>query len=87
MNHCCYCFDGFWNVKKVKYIILCLDAFAKLLNARGASRHAALMGNCPNCKHVTWPYQSTKWFVISPFQMVCEAWYSVATTGVSCKES
>ena len=29
-----------------------------------------------------WPYQSTEWFVISPFQVVCKAWYSVATREV-----
>ena len=29
-----------------------------------------------------WPYQSTKWFVISPFQVVCWAWDSVATREV-----
>ena len=29
-----------------------------------------------------WPYQSTEWLVISPFQVVCRAWDSVATTEV-----
>ena len=42
MNHCCYCFDGLWNVK-VKYIALCLNAFAKLQNVRGASCHPFFM--------------------------------------------
>ena len=26
-----------------------------------------------------WSYQSTEWFIISPFQVVCRAWDSVAT--------
>ena len=24
MHRCCYCFDGLWKVKKVKYVVLCL---------------------------------------------------------------
>ena len=44
MNHCCYCFDGLWKVK-VKYIILCLNAFAKLRSAKETSRQTVLMGN------------------------------------------
>ena len=59
MNQCCYCFDGLWKVK-AKYKVLCLNALAKLQNARGASRHLALMGNCPICNHMRWPYQSAK---------------------------
>ena len=45
MNHCCYCFDDLWKVK-AKYVALCSNDFAKLQNARGASHHPALMGNC-----------------------------------------
>ena len=86
MNHCCYCFDGLWKVEKVKYAILCLNALAKLHNAREASRHPALVDNCPNCNDMFWPYQSTKWFVISLFQMLCGAWYSVATREVPCEK-
>ena len=44
MNSCCYCFNGLWKVK-VKYIVLCSNAFAKLQNARGTSRHPVLMDN------------------------------------------
>ena len=29
-----------------------------------------------------WPYESTKWFIISPLQVVCRASDSVATRGV-----
>ena len=29
MNHCCHSFDGFWKVK-AKYVVLCLNALAKL---------------------------------------------------------
>ena len=29
-----------------------------------------------------WPYQSTEWFVITPFQVVCKARDSVATREV-----
>ena len=29
-----------------------------------------------------WPYQSTEWLVISPFQVVRRAWDSVATRDV-----
>ena len=72
MNHFCYCFDGLCKVK-AKYKVLCLNNLAKLQIARGASRHPALMLDCPTCSHIPWPYQSTKWFVISPSQVVCEA--------------
>ena len=34
------------------------------------SRHPALMGNCPTCSQIPWPYQSTKWFVTSPLHVV-----------------
>ena len=66
MNYCCYCFNGLWKVK-AKYIVLCLNAFAKLQNAKREFRHLVLMGNCPTCSLMPWPYQSTGWFVISPF--------------------
>ena len=81
MNHCCYYFDGLWKVK-AKSIVLCLNALAQLKNAMSASWHPALMGNCPTCSRIPWPYQSTKWFVISPFQVVCRACDSVATREV-----
>ena len=58
MNHCCFWFDGLWNVGP-KYIVLCLNALAKLQNLKGASRHPALMGNCSTCSHMPWHYQST----------------------------
>ena len=81
MNPCCYCFDHLLKVK-AKYIVLCLSALAKSQNARGAFHHPALMGNCPTCSHMPWPYQSTKWFVISPSQVMCGAWDSVASKEV-----
>ena len=37
-------FDGLWKVK-AKYIVLCLNASAKLQNVRGASCPPALIGN------------------------------------------
>ena len=43
MNHCFYCLDGLWNVK-AKYIVLYLNALAKLQNPKGVSRPPALMG-------------------------------------------
>ena len=55
------------NTAAVTYI--CLNAFAKLQNTRVESRQPVLMGNCPTCLYVL-PYQSTEWFVISPFQVV-----------------
>ena len=58
---------------KAKYIVLYLNAFAKLQNTRGAFRHPLLMGNRPTCNDMPWPYQSTEWFAISPFQVVCRA--------------
>ena len=85
MIHCCYWFDGQWNVK-AKYIVLCLNALAKLQNPKGPSRHPALMGNCSTCSHMSWPYQSTKWFFISSFQVVYRAWDSVATREVPAVE-
>ena len=58
---------------KVKYAVLRLNAFAKLLNARGTCRHPVLMDNCPTCNDMARLYQSTEWFVISPSQGVCRA--------------
>ena len=81
LNHCCCCFNGLWKVK-AKYIVLCLNALAKLQNARGACHHSVLMGNWPTCSHMSWHYQSTKRFVISPFHAVWGAWDSVATRKV-----
>ena len=43
--------------------------------------------NCPTCNLVPWPYQSTKWFVISPFQVVSEAWDFVATREVPLEKT
>ena len=54
------------SVKKVQYVISRLNALAKLQNVKEASRHPALMGNCPTWSHMPCPYQSTNWFVISP---------------------
>ena len=64
MNCCCYCFDGLWKVK-VKYVVLCSNAFAKLQNARGTSRHPVLKDNSPTCNDMARSYQSIEWFVIS----------------------
>ena len=47
---------------------------------RGISRHAALMGNCPTCSHMSWSYQPIKWFAISPLHVVRGTWDSVATS-------
>ena len=88
MNHCCYCFDRLWKAKgkyiqyTILFIVLCLNALAKLQSARRASRHPALIGNCPTCNHMPWPYQSTKWFVISTLRVMCKALDSVATRQV-----
>ena len=88
MNNCCYCFDGLWKVNgkyiqyAILYIVLCLNALIKLQNARGASCYPAWMDNCPTCSHMPWPYQSTKWFVISPLQAVFKVWDSMATREV-----
>ena len=65
-----------------KYIVLCLNALAKLQNLKEASRHPVLIGNYSTCSRVPWPYQSTKRFVISPFKVVCGVWDSVATREV-----
>ena len=53
-------------------VTLCLNAFAKLQNARGASSHPVLMG-IALLVYMCWPYQSTECFVISPLQVVCRA--------------
>ena len=63
-------------------IVLYLNALSKLQNPKEASRHPALMGNCWTCSHMSWYFQSTKWFVISPFQVMCEVCYSVTTIEV-----
>ena len=65
----------------LSYIVLCLNVFAKLQNARGAFRQPVLMGTSL-LVNMCWPYQSTEWFVISPFQVVYRAWDSVATREV-----
>ena len=36
----------------LSHIVLCLNAFAKLQNVRGASRQPVLMGNCSLCLYV-----------------------------------
>ena len=36
----------------LSHIILCLNTFAKLQNARGAPRQPVLMGKCPTCLYV-----------------------------------
>ena len=81
MNHCFYCFDGFWKVK-AKYIVLCLNALAKLKNVTGTSRHSVLMGNCPTFSHMPSLHQSTKWFLIISIHVVWRAWDSVATRDI-----
>ena len=81
INDCCSCFDGFWKVK-FKYIGSCLNAFAKLQNARGSSRYPVLMRNCPKFSHRPWPYQSAERCAISPFQVVYRARDSVTTREV-----
>ena len=37
----------------LSHIVLCLNAFTKSENARGASRQPVLMGNCPTCLYVS----------------------------------
>ena len=77
MNHCCYCFDGLWKVK-AKYVVQCLNAFVnRLQNVKGAFRHPVLMGNCPNCRHKPWPYQSTEWCLNSLSKSCQKALYFV----------
>ena len=66
----------------VKYIVLCLNALAKLQNPKKASCHQALMGNCSTYSHILWLYQSTKWFAIS----LLWVWDSVATREVPVKK-
>ena len=48
----------------------------------GESRHPAMTGNYPIFSYMPWPYQSTKSFVISQFQMLCGTLGSVATREV-----
>ena len=75
MNHCCYCFDVLGKMK-TKHIGLFLNALVKLQNATGGPRHPTLMSNCPT--YMPWPYQPTKWFVISLLQIVWEeSWYEM----------
>ena len=57
-----------------------------MLWVRGTSHHSVLMGSCPTCSHMPWPYQSTKWFVISPFHVVRGAWDYVATRNVALEK-
>ena len=58
---------------------------AKWQNAKGASRHLDLMCNCSTWSHMSWPYQSTKWFV--PFQVVFEKLDSVLTREVLAQKN
>ena len=62
-------------VLMVKYIVLCLNALAKLQNPKKASRHQASMGNCLTCSHIPWFAISLLW-----------VWDSVATIEVPVKE-
>ena len=65
--------------------ILCLNAFAKLQNARGASHQPVLMGNCPTCFYVL--TLLVYWMVSYQSQVVCKAWDSVATRDTTWGES
>ena len=85
-------FDDLWK-KKGKYMqytilyrVPFLNTWAKLQNTRRASRHPALMGNC-RLVVLRWPYQSTKWFVISLFQIVCRTWDCIATREVPLEKN
>ena len=85
-------FDDLWK-KKGKYIqytvlyrVPFLNAWAKSQNTRRASRHPALMGNC-RLVVLRWPCQSTKWFVISLFQIVCRTWDCIATREVPLEKN
>ena len=76
MNHYCYGFDD-------QMYSIALNALAKLQNLKEVSRHPVLMGNCSTCSQIHFPYQPTKLFVSSLFQVVCNVWDSMATTEVS----
>ena len=77
MNHWCHL-----ESEGQTYSIVLLNVFVKLQNAGVAYHHSVLMGNCPTCSHMAWPYQSTEWSVISPFQVMCRARDSVTTRDV-----
>ena len=59
-----------------------LTALAKLQSTRRASRHPTLTDKWPGCNYIRWPCQSTNWFSVSPFHVLCGAWDSVATREV-----
>ena len=66
----------------VKYIVLYLNALAKLQNPNKAWRDQALIGNCSTCSHIAWLYQSTKWLALS----LLWVWDAVATREVPIKK-
>ena len=72
---------------KVKCIVSCLNVWAKIKNARGTSHNPALIGNWPTCSHTSQPYQSSEWFLISLFQLVCGTWDSMVTREVSLEKN
>ena len=51
--------DGLWKVK-ANYVVLRLNASAKLLNLRGASPLLALIGICLTWSHMSYLYQSSE---------------------------
>ena len=62
-------------------IVLCLNAFAKLQNVRGAPHQPDLMGKYPTCLYVL--ALSVYWMVYyQSFHVVCRAWDSVTTREV-----
>ena len=51
-----------YSILLLSHIVLRLNAFAKLQNVTGASRHPVLMGNCSTCLYV---------LVLSVYWMAC----------------
>ena len=55
---------------KAKYIVLCLNTSTEFQNARGVSRHSALMGVCWTCSYMSQPNQMESKVVV---------WYPLST--------
>ena len=53
--------------RRKEYEMKCLLLRLRSLNARGASRHPAFMGNCQTINHTCQPYLSSRWVLLYIF--------------------
>ena len=72
-----------WSREKEGQIYsIVFKCFSYIIEREGSISPSSFDGQLPNFSFMPWPYKSTEWFVISPFQVVCGTWDSVATREV-----